>query len=91
MRTNKLGRTGLFVSELCLGTMTFGGGEGMWKQIVALDQTEAERLDQLDDNIAATEVELTEQELDALGQISALLRHDVPPLFPMTLAPAPLE
>ena len=25
MRYNKLGRTGLFVSELCLGTMTFGG------------------------------------------------------------------
>ena len=44
MRTNKLGRTGLFVSELCLGTMTFGGGEGMWRQIGALDQTEAERL-----------------------------------------------
>ena len=44
MRMNKLGRTGLFVSELCLGTMTFGGSEGMWKQIGALDQTEAERL-----------------------------------------------
>ena len=44
MRTNKLGRTGLFVSELCLGTMTFGGGEGMWKQIGALDQGAAERL-----------------------------------------------
>ena len=44
MRQNKLGRTGLFVSELCLGTMTFGGGEGMWRQIGALDQTEAERL-----------------------------------------------
>ena len=26
MRYNQLGRTGLFVSELCLGTMTFGGG-----------------------------------------------------------------
>ena len=25
MRNNPLGRTGLFVSELCLGTMTFGG------------------------------------------------------------------
>jgi aryl-alcohol dehydrogenase-like predicted oxidoreductase len=44
MRFNKLGRTGLLVSELCLGTMTFGGGEGMWRQIGALDQTEAERL-----------------------------------------------
>ena len=44
MRMNKLGRTGLFVSELCLGTMTFGGAEGVWKQIGALDQGEAERL-----------------------------------------------
>jgi aryl-alcohol dehydrogenase-like predicted oxidoreductase len=44
MRLNLLGRTGLFVSELCLGTMTFGGGEGMWRKIGALDQTEAERL-----------------------------------------------
>ena len=44
MHTNKLGRTGLFVSELCLGTMTFGGGQGMWKQIGALQQQDAERL-----------------------------------------------
>jgi aryl-alcohol dehydrogenase-like predicted oxidoreductase len=44
MRFNKLGRTGLLVSELCLGTMTFGGGEGMWRQIGALDQADAERL-----------------------------------------------
>ena len=36
MRYNVLGETGLFVSELCLGTMTFGGGEGMWEQIGAL-------------------------------------------------------
>lgn len=44
MRYNRLGRTGLFVSELCLGTMTFGGGEGMWKQIGSLQQDEAEAL-----------------------------------------------
>ena len=44
MRTNKLGRTGLLVSELCLGTMTFGGGDGMWQKIGALQQTDAERL-----------------------------------------------
>ncbi len=44
MRHRMLGRTGLFVSELCLGTMTFGGGEGMWRQIGALQQDEAERL-----------------------------------------------
>lgn len=44
MRNHALGRTGLFVSELCLGTMTFGAGEGMWKQIGALGQSDAERL-----------------------------------------------
>jgi aryl-alcohol dehydrogenase-like predicted oxidoreductase len=44
MRLNPLGRTGLFVSELCLGTMTFGGAEGMWQKIGTLRQAEAERL-----------------------------------------------
>ena len=40
MRYNRLGRTGLFVSELCLGTMTFGEGEGMFKQMGALGQSD---------------------------------------------------
>ena len=44
MRNRALGRTGLYVSEICLGTMTFGGGEGMWQKIGALRQDEAERL-----------------------------------------------
>ena len=44
MRMNKLGRTGLFVSELCLGTMTFGGGGGMWSQIGNLQQDQADKL-----------------------------------------------
>src|ERR1700759_5010932 len=44
MRYNQLGRTGVFVSELCLGTMTFGGSEGIWKQIGELQQADAERL-----------------------------------------------
>ena len=44
MRNHPLGRTGLFVSELCLGTMTFGGGAGIWGQIGDLQQADAERL-----------------------------------------------
>ena len=44
MRNHRLGHTGLFVSELCLGTMTFGGGEGIWGKIGALQQDDAERL-----------------------------------------------
>ena len=44
MRYKTLGRTGLFVSELCLGTMTFGGSDGIWRQIGSLEQKEAEQL-----------------------------------------------
>jgi aryl-alcohol dehydrogenase-like predicted oxidoreductase len=44
MRYNQLGRTGLFVSELCLGTMTFGGGDDMWGKIGQLGQEEADAL-----------------------------------------------
>ena len=44
MHYNPLGRTGLMVSELCLGTMTFGGSEGMWGQIGQLRQEEADAL-----------------------------------------------
>lgn len=38
MKYNLLGNTGLKVSELCLGTMTFGGKGGMWTHIGAIDQ-----------------------------------------------------
>jgi aryl-alcohol dehydrogenase-like predicted oxidoreductase len=44
MRYKPLGRSGLYVSELCLGTMTFGGGEGMWRQIGQVQQDEADAL-----------------------------------------------
>ena len=43
MRYNPLGRTGLFVSELCLGTMTFGGG-GFFDYMGGLKQDEADPL-----------------------------------------------
>jgi len=40
MKYNQMGRTGLYVSEICLGTMTFGGNPdaGMWKAIGSLEQ-----------------------------------------------------
>ncbi len=44
MRVNRLGSTGLFVSELCLGTMTFGGGDGMWAKIGTVQQADADAL-----------------------------------------------
>ncbi len=37
MKYNQLGKTGVLVSELCLGTMTFGG-KGYWKAIGELPQ-----------------------------------------------------
>lgn len=37
MRYNLLGKTGLLVSEICLGTMTFGG-KGFWEQMGGIDQ-----------------------------------------------------
>lgn len=43
MHYNLLGRTGLFVSELCLGTMTMGG-RGYWEVIGTLGITETENL-----------------------------------------------
>jgi aryl-alcohol dehydrogenase-like predicted oxidoreductase len=44
MRMKKFGNTGLLVSELCLGTMTFGGGEGIWAAIGQLNQAEVDAL-----------------------------------------------
>ncbi|MDE2464162.1 MAG: aldo/keto reductase [Alphaproteobacteria bacterium] len=43
MRYNQLGNTGLYVSNICLGTMTFGG-QGYWKVVGNLEQPAATRL-----------------------------------------------
>ena len=43
MRYRPLGKTGTLVSELCFGTMTFGG-EGMWEHIGTQQQAEATAL-----------------------------------------------
>jgi len=43
MNHRSLGRTGLRVSELCFGTMTFGG-DGMYKAIGTTEQADADRL-----------------------------------------------
>src|ERR1700722_16045927 len=44
MRYRPLGRTGQFVSEICLGAMTFDGGAGFWRAIGALDQAASTKL-----------------------------------------------
>ena len=46
MKYNQFGRTGIFVSEICLGAMTFGGNAdaGFWKAIGQLGQAEVDGL-----------------------------------------------
>jgi aryl-alcohol dehydrogenase-like predicted oxidoreductase len=44
MEYTTLGNTGLLVSKLCFGTMTFGDGRGMFKAIGAQGQAEADML-----------------------------------------------
>ena len=43
MRYRLFGRTGLYVSELCFGAMTFGG-KGFWQAVGKTAQDEADRL-----------------------------------------------
>ena len=42
MKYKQLGNTGLIVSQLCLGTMTFSSGTGIYKHIGAVDQDAAD-------------------------------------------------
>ena len=45
MKYKQLGRSGLFVSEICLGAMTFGGiKEGIWGAMGALEQPMVDRI-----------------------------------------------
>jgi len=44
MQYKTLGDTGLLVSTLCFGTMTFHGGEGFWKAIGTVNQAGADEL-----------------------------------------------
>jgi aryl-alcohol dehydrogenase-like predicted oxidoreductase len=44
MKYATLGNTGLLVSKLCFGTMTFGDGRGMYKAIGAVGQAAADEL-----------------------------------------------
>src|SRR6266545_888676 len=44
MKYRQLSDTGVFVSELCLGTMTFGGRGQIWEVIGGIDQAAADQI-----------------------------------------------
>ena len=44
MRYNQLGRSGLFVSEICLGTMTFGGSGDLYRKLGSLQQPQVDEM-----------------------------------------------
>ncbi len=44
MQYHQLGNTGVFVSRLCMGAMTFGGAEGIFKAIGGLPQHDVDAL-----------------------------------------------
>ncbi len=44
MECATLGNTGLLVSKLCFGTMTFGDGRGLFKAISTVGQSAADEL-----------------------------------------------
>ncbi len=44
MKYKQIPGTGVLVSEICLGAMTFGGGEGVWGTIGRLGQREVDEL-----------------------------------------------
>src|ERR1017187_7231563 len=44
VKYQQLGHTGIFVSRLCMGAMTFGGAEGIFKAIGGLPQHDVDAL-----------------------------------------------
>jgi aryl-alcohol dehydrogenase-like predicted oxidoreductase len=82
MKYRQLADTGVFVSELCVGAMTFGGRGGMWEVIAGLDQEGVNRIvhRSMDAGInfidTANVYALGESET-LLGKALAGRRHDV--------------
>jgi len=82
MKYRALADTGVFVSELCLGAMTFGGGNKIWAAIGGLDQSAVDGIVHraLDSGInfvdTANVYSAGESEI-ALGKALGGRRHDV--------------
>jgi len=82
MKYRQLADTGVFVSELCLGAMTFGGRGGMWEVIAGLDQAGVDAvvhrsLDAGINFIDTANVYAAGESETMLGKALAGRRHDV--------------
>ncbi|HKB09386.1 MAG TPA: aldo/keto reductase [Vicinamibacterales bacterium] len=82
MKYRQLADTGVFVSELCLGAMTFGGVGQMWEVIGGLGQSDVEALvhralDQGINFIDTANVYSAGESETMLGKALAGRRHDV--------------
>jgi aryl-alcohol dehydrogenase-like predicted oxidoreductase len=82
MKYRQLADTGVFVSELCLGAMTFGGRGGMWEVIAGLDQAGVDAivhrsLDAGINFIDTANVYATGESETLLGRSLEGRRHDV--------------
>src|SRR5437762_7240724 len=82
MKYRQLGDTGVFVSELCLGAMTFGGQGQIWQSIGGLDQASADAiihraLDAGVNFIDTADVYSAGESETMVGKALAGKRHDV--------------
>ena len=82
MKFRPLADTGVFVSELCLGTMTFGGSGQIWEVIGGLDQAAADAivggaLDAGINFIDTADVYSAGQSETMVGKAIAGKRHDL--------------
>jgi aryl-alcohol dehydrogenase-like predicted oxidoreductase len=82
MKYRALADSGVFVSELCLGAMTFGGRGGMWEVIAGLDQAGVDgivhrAIDAGINFIDTADVYAQGESETLLGKALAGRRHDV--------------
>jgi aryl-alcohol dehydrogenase-like predicted oxidoreductase len=75
MKYNTLGHTGLLVSELCLGTMTFAAGSGMWKTVAGVEQKLVDDLVRLSLNAGINFVDTADIYTD--GESEKALAHAI--------------
>jgi aryl-alcohol dehydrogenase-like predicted oxidoreductase len=98
MQYSQIGTTGVFVSRLSLGAMSFGGSEEPWKTVGGLDAKETDRLvgaalDRGVNLIDTADVYGTGASEDLLGQVLGDRRRDVVLATKMTarMGPGPNE